>query len=231
MTIIITGASRGIGFELVKAFISDPTNLVFAISRSIEYTKKLARAGELPKNLVPIAMDLREEKTIEKLIPEIRNYTDRVDILINNAGAVLRKKMEVCTPEEFDHLFSINVKAPFFLMQALLPLFHSGTHIVNISSMGGFQGSAKFGGLALYSASKGALSILTEALAEEWKKQGICVNCLALGAVQTEMLAEAFPGYQAPMKPSEMASFIHDFAIHAHRYINGKVIPVSLSTP
>jgi len=85
--------------------------------------------------------------------------------------------------------------------------------------------------MSLYSASKGALAILTESLAEELKEQNIRVNALALGAVQTEMLEEAFPGYQAAVTAEEMADFITDFALKAHSYINGKIIPVSLSTP
>jgi NAD(P)-dependent dehydrogenase (short-subunit alcohol dehydrogenase family) len=105
------------------------------------------------------------------------------------------------------------------------------SHIVNISSMGGFQGSMKFAGLAAYSTSKAALCCFTELFAEEYKETNIRMNCLCLGAVQTEMLAEAFPGYNAPIQPKEMAKFIVDFAENASRFINGKIIPVSLSTP
>jgi len=83
----------------------------------------------------------------------------------------------------------------------------------------------------LYAASKGALAILTECMAEELKGRNIKANCLALGAVQTEMLAEAFPGYEAPVKPNEMASFIKNFALNGHHVYNGKILPVSLSTP
>jgi NAD(P)-dependent dehydrogenase (short-subunit alcohol dehydrogenase family) len=97
--------------------------------------------------------------------------------------------------------------------------------------MGGFQGSAKFKGLSLYSASKGALAILTECMAEEFKEKNINVNCLALGSVQTEMLAKAFPGYKAQSSPAEMAEFIANFALNAYKQINGKIIPVSASTP
>ena len=97
--------------------------------------------------------------------------------------------------------------------------------------MGGYQGSSKFPGLSLYSASKGALSILSECMAEELGEKGIKVNCLALGAAQTEMLEKAFPGYQAPLSANEMAEFISDFAINGHRYFNGKILPISVSTP
>jgi NAD(P)-dependent dehydrogenase (short-subunit alcohol dehydrogenase family) len=83
----------------------------------------------------------------------------------------------------------------------------------------------------LYSASKGAVAVLTEAMAEEFKEKQIRVNCLAYGAVQTEMLAEAFPGYKAPLLPDDMAAFVSDFALNGHHFFNGKILPVSLSTP
>jgi NAD(P)-dependent dehydrogenase (short-subunit alcohol dehydrogenase family) len=97
--------------------------------------------------------------------------------------------------------------------------------------MGGIQGSAKFPGLSLYSAAKGAVAVLTEAMAEELKERGISVNCLAFGAVQTEMLARAFPGYQAPINPDQIANFVADFCINGQKYFNGKILPVSISTP
>jgi len=139
--------------------------------------------------------------------------------------------MEEITDHDFERVFNVNVKSVFVLIQSLLPLFNRDAHIVNISSMGGFQGSAKFPGLSIYSASKGALAVLSECLAEEFKERNIKVNCLALGAVQTEMLANAFPGYQAPVIARDMAKFISDFAMNGHRFFNGKVIPVSIATP
>jgi NAD(P)-dependent dehydrogenase (short-subunit alcohol dehydrogenase family) len=117
-------------------------------------------------------------------------------------------------------------------IQSLLPKLNpAGSHIVNISSMGGFQGSMKFAGLAAYSTSKAALCSFTELFAEEFKGSGIAMNCLCLGAVQTEMLEEAFPGYKAPLTPDQMATFIEEFSLSAHQYMNGKIIPVSLTNP
>jgi NAD(P)-dependent dehydrogenase (short-subunit alcohol dehydrogenase family) len=97
--------------------------------------------------------------------------------------------------------------------------------------MGGYQGSMKFPGLALYSASKGALAVMSECLAEEFKETGIKVNCLALGAAQTEMLKEAFPNYQPPLSAEEMASFVCDFALRGQSFFNGKILPVALTDP
>lgn len=224
--IIITGAGKGIGFELAKYFAGLNDYRVIGLSRNIDQLKTLQA-----KNLISVSVDLAApdaSKTINELI-ELHSL--KPGILINNAGLLINKPFVQLQPEDFDRLFATNVKAAFILTQQLMPHFRPNAHIVNIGSMGGFQGSAKFAGLSLYSASKGALSILSECLAEELKDTGIAVNCLALGAAQTEMLQQAFPGYKAPVTASEMASFIAEFAINGNRYFNGKILPVSLSTP
>lgn len=97
--------------------------------------------------------------------------------------------------------------------------------------MGGVMGSVKFDGLSLYAATKGAVSILTESLAAEFAQQGVAVNALAFGAVDTDMLRTAFPNYKAPVTATEMGSFVADFALKGHKFFNGKVLPVSSSTP
>src|SRR5690606_6585855 len=117
------------------------------------------------------------------------------------------------------------------MIQHLFPLMVTGSHIVNIGSMGGFQGSVKFPGLAAYSASKAALHTLTECLALEFADRAIKINCLALGSAQTEMLAKAFPQYESPVSASEMGAYIAHFALTGHRFFNGKVLPVAVSTP
>jgi NAD(P)-dependent dehydrogenase (short-subunit alcohol dehydrogenase family) len=106
-----------------------------------------------------------------------------------------------------------------------------GSHIVNISSMGGFQGSSKYRGLSYYSASKAAIGCLTECLAIEFSEAGIKVNCLAIGAVQTEMFEEAFPGLKAPVSASEMGRYVSEFALNGHKFFNGKILPVAISNP
>jgi len=117
------------------------------------------------------------------------------------------------------------------MIQHIVPFMHEGSHIVNISSMGGFQGSMKFPGLSAYSTSKGALAILTECLAEEFKERGIKVNCLALGSSQTEMFEAAFPGMEAGTLAFEMGRYIAEFAQNGHKYFNGKILPVANTTP
>lgn len=234
MNIVITGASRGIGYELVKVFAKSPDNKVFALARSEENLKKLE--GEIQKSKLkgsfyPFAFDLMSGNIESDLIPEIENIFEKVDVLINNAGSLVNKPFENLTDKDFDDIFGVNVKAAFRLTRELLPFFSENAHVINISSMGGVQGSSKFPGLSLYSASKAAVAVLAECLAEEFIERNVKVNALAIGAVQTEMLEEAFPGYKAPMTPLEMATFIADFAQNGHKYFNGKILPVSVSTP
>jgi len=235
MNIVITGASRGIGYELAKVFIAHESNHVVALSRNIKKLEKLAEesSGIKAKNshLDILGFDLLRGDYQKVLVPFIQDRLWIIDILINNAGFLVNKDFQQLTGDDFDRMFNTNVKSVFRLTQELLLSFSGRAHIVNISSMGGVQGSAKFKGLSLYSASKGALNVLTECLAEELKDLHISVNALALGAVQTEMLTEAFPGYDAPLQPDEIAEFIMDFAVNGHRFFNGKILPVSVSTP
>lgn len=225
--IIITGSGRGIGLELVKIFIEKGWR-VLALSRNIE---KLVELQKKNQHLFPISIDISKAGFEKQLVQYVETNQFKPIVVINNAGLLAAKPALELTESDFDALFAVNVKAPFFLLKAIYPILQSGSHVVNIGSMGGYQGSVKFSGLSLYSASKGALAVLTECLAEEWSSSGIKVNCLALGAAQTEMLAEAFPGYKAPVSAAEMAGFITEFAINGHHFINGKILPVSVSTP
>jgi 3-oxoacyl-[acyl-carrier protein] reductase len=232
MLIIITGASKGIGFEMVKLLSKRANTLVIAISRNTESLDKLIEKKNA-HSILPVKADITNPLHLKKILKTVSSLKLKVDILINNAGHIVNKPFERISLAELQSVYSTNVLAPFMLIQTLLPAMNPKrrAHILNISSMGGFQGSSKFPGLSAYSSSKSALSGLTECLAEEFKNRNISVNCLALGAVQTEMLGKAFPGYKAPLGPAEMAEFISDFAINGQRYFNGKILPVSLSNP
>ena len=232
MVILITGTSRGIGFELVKKCSQNKNNLIIALSRHIQPVEKLVKENEL-FNVLPITMDINIATHHKKLLQIIKKLELKVDVLINNAGQILNKPFEKTTAAELQAVYQTNLFAPFLLVQTLLPVMQSSpkSHVVNISSMGGFQGSAKFPGLSVYSSSKAALASLTECLAEELKTKNIAVNCLAIGAVQTDMLGKAFPGYKAPLKAKDMADYIYEFASKGHKLYNGKILPVSSSTP
>ena len=227
MNIVITGASRGIGFELVKQFLNTG-HTVFCLTRNLEPLKAIAH-----ENLKSISTDLTSQDSMNAAVAFIKNEVTHIDCIINNAGSLVNKPYEAISYSELQKVYQVNVFAPYYLTQQLLSVLgkEKKSHVVNISSMGGFQGSAKFPGLSAYSSSKAAIAGLTECLAEELKDKNISVNCLAIGAVQTEMLAEAFPGYQAPLSPTQMAEYIFEFATKGHQYYNGKILPVSSTTP
>lgn len=223
--VIITGTSRGIGYELVKLF-ANAGHKVLALSRNPQPTNDLHLDG-----VTSVAFDLTKPESFIWVEDYIQTNWEKVDILINNAGALINKPFSETTLSDFEKVYKTNVFGVAELTRVVVPFMKKKGHVVNISSMGGVQGSTKFAGLAAYSSSKGAVITLTELLAEEYKKTGPSFNVLALGAVQTEMLAEAFPGYQAPTTALEMANYIFDFALNGHKLYNGKLLQVSSSTP
>lgn len=235
MNIVITGASKGIGFEIAKHIAAENDHTIVAIARSEENLKSLKNAclhENFKSKVIPIQFDLGVLNGIETLlVKQILSHISTVDILINNAGTLINKPFEDTSLEDIQETVSTNYLAPSLLIKALIPHFTSRAHIVNISSMGGFQGRSKYSGLSTYSSSKGAIAILTECLAEEYKASGIHFNCLALGSVNTEMFKTAFPNQTAALEPSEMGKFIADFALNHGKYFNGKIIPVSSTTP
>jgi len=228
MNIVITGCSRGIGLELVKLF-SQKHN-VYCLSRNIgpieKYKNEVGDSGKI--NF--LQFDFESFNTVE--LESFLTIDNGIDVLINNAGYLVNDAFSQISESNLRKMYEVNLLGPFRLIQIVIPLLRkNNSHVINIGSMGGVQGSVKFPGLSAYSSSKGGMSILTECLAEEYKESNIKFNCLALGAVQTEMLSEAFPGYKASVSAKEMAQYIYDFASNGSKFINGKVISVSNSTP
>ena len=225
--VLIIGASKGIGAELVSLFAKDSSIQVIALARTIEEQN----TWKYFKNVQVHNFDLCSDNLVSDLQQIIANYS-KIDFLINNAGYLVNKPFLSLTREEIEISYKVNVLGVMTSLQTILPkMLDNGGHVVNISSMGAFQGSVKFPGLSTYSSSKAALTNLTEMLAEEFKDTKLKFNCLCLGAVQTEMLAKAFPGYEAPVSSLEMAEYISDITLKKWKWINGKIIPVSLSTP
>lgn len=222
--IIITGTSRGIGFELALQFASAGHH-VLAISR-----KTPIELIENP-NITCLSIDISNPEDLIQVENFINRTWKKVDVLIHNAGLLVNKTFESLSFSDFEQVYKVNVFAVAELTRICIPFMKKGSHVVTISSMGGIQGSMKFAGLAAYSSSKGAVITLSELLAEEYKEQGIAFNVLALGAVNTEMLQEAFPGYEAPLSAKEMADYMFNFALTGNKYYNGKVLQVSSSTP
>ncbi len=223
--VIITGTSRGIGYELVALFADKGYN-VLALSRN-----EVPVSGLGISNCTCFPCDITSTADLKKVASFLKSNWKKVDILINNSGYLVNKPFEKLKMEDFQASYEVNVFGAAALTQIALPYMNKDGHVVNISSMGGIQGSMKFPGLAAYSSSKGAIITLTEVLAEEYKETGPAFNALALGAVQTEMLEEVFPGYQAPLSALEMAQYIMDFSLLGNQYYNGKTLQVSASTP
>lgn len=223
--IIITGTSRGIGLELVKLFAA-AGHSVLALSRNETPVTQLKL-----QNCTAFSCDITLEEDIQKVSQFVKEHWKQVDVLINNSGFLVNKPFSEISLQDFKYSYEVNVFGVAAITQAVLPFMNKNGHVVNISSMGGIQGSMKFPGLSSYSSSKGAVITLTELLAEEYKETGPSFNVLALGAVQTEMLEEAFPGYEAPLTAVEMAEYIMQFSLTGHKMYNGKILQVSSSTP
>lgn len=223
--IIITGTSRGIGFELAKIF-AENGHQVLAISRNIKPLEIINH-----KNISLLSVDLSLDTDIDKVTHFVTENWKKVDVLINNAGKLINKPFTDLTSDDFLEVYKVNVFGVATLTKNMIPFLQKGSHVVTVSSMGGVQGSMKFPGLAAYSSAKGAVITLSELLAEEYKEQQIAFNVLALGAVQTEMLQEAFPDFKAPLSAAEMANYIYDFSLTGNKFYNGKVLQVSSTTP
>jgi NAD(P)-dependent dehydrogenase (short-subunit alcohol dehydrogenase family) len=234
MNIVITGASSGVGYHTVLELSQDVSHNIIALARTKD---KLRHLHDVATSLSPQCslfttdFDIIHGDYAEELLPLIKSSAGTVDVLINNAGTLVNKPFEETSQLDFVEMIQSNLLGHVKMIQNLLPLMSNGSHIVNIGSMGGYQGSVKFAGLAAYSASKAALHTLTECLAIELADKKIKVNCLALGSAQTEMLEAAFPGYKSPVKATDMGRFVADFAVTGHKFFNGKVLPVSVTAP
>jgi NAD(P)-dependent dehydrogenase (short-subunit alcohol dehydrogenase family) len=222
--IIISGTSRGIGYALALQF-ANAGHQVLALSR------KIPEALAAHKNIKCLSVDLSDESQLNSVTNFIGSDWKQIDAVIHNAGSLINKPFGELTQADFEYVYKVNVFGVANLTRICIPFLAKGSHVVTISSMGGIQGSLKFPGLAAYSSSKGAVITLSELLAEEYKEQQIAFNVLALGAVQTEMLEEAFPGYQAPVSAQEMANYIYDFTLTGAKFFNGRVIQVTSSNP
>lgn len=229
MNVVITGTSRGIGHELLKGYLEDG-HQVYAITRSGQASTDLQRSHEGRYHHIPFHWQGSDE------LPDILFDSlepGGVDILINNAGVLHKESLMDVAAEDIREHYEVNVLYPLILSRTLIKrgVMGRGAHIINIGSMAGYQGASKYPGLGAYAMSKGALSILTELMVAEWGSKGISANCLCLGAVETEMFRDAFPGFEAGVKAFDMAKFIRHFATSARGIINGKVIPVSSTDP
>lgn len=223
---VITGASRGVGYATALALASKG-HKVLAIARDEKALNQLQEdADPLNGEVVISPGDILKFDS-----SWVTQHLPKVDILINNAGYLVNKPLKEITDEDLERSYQINVFAPFKIVRSLLGHFADDAHIINIGSVGGVNGTQKFTGLSAYSSSKAAMSCLSECWQAEFADTSLSFNSLALGSVQTEMLAAAFPGYQAQTSAEEMGAYIAEFALGSGRLIKGKTQLVSNSNP
>ncbi|HMN06597.1 MAG TPA: SDR family oxidoreductase [Flavobacteriales bacterium] len=230
--VVVTGASTGVGRATAMSLVQKHGCEVIAVARQAELLSTLAAECDGARGkLVPLTLDLLGPDAPELVAQAVQGR--RLHGLVNNAGLLIKRTWGEWTAGDVHRLYGLNAVVPLLLAQVLGPSLQGDPpgHVLNIGSMGGFQGSVKFPGLAAYSSSKAALANLTECMAEEWKDQRIHCNCVCLGAVDTAMLREAFPGYKAPVNPMEMGDWLAGFLLDGHKFFNGKVLPLATSTP
>ena len=231
MNIVISGGTSGIGKEVALCLARQKQNHLLVTGRNKGALEELS-AGAGNNNILTHQIDLEEFENYERsFLKFVAAHFLSIDILINNAGLLIVNDFMKSSSAEARKMIETNFIGPAALIRTLKPMMQKGSHVINISSMGGYQGSSKYTGLSYYSASKAALSNLSECLAEEFHESGIIVNCLALGSVGTGMLEKAFPGYKAPVTAAEMAEFISWFAVNGGKFFNGKVLPVAFNNP
>lgn len=227
--LIVTGASQGIGRATALELAGTHGCTVLAVARNADALRTLAQepAGQGRVEVLPL--DLSAEGAGARLAGVVGDIP--VAGLVLNHGLLLNKPFAAITRADLQAVYTANVFSAVEVVQALLPRLGPQSHIVTISSMGGFQGASKYPGLSAYSSSKAALACLSQCLAAEFGADGPKVNCLCLGAVDTAMLRAAFPGYTAPTTAAAMGAFVARFAVEGHRQFNGQVLPVASSNP
>ena len=231
-TIVISGGSSGIGRATVKQFLNaDEDCRVITFARRMEKLQGLTAelSDQQRERFKALRIDL-EHPEFSELVESVEQFGGKVDVLINNAGLLIVKPFDQLTRQDIQRSYQVNIMSVYELIQTLLPYMPSG-NILNISTMGGVRGSQKFSGLSAYSSSKSALLNLTELLAEEFSDRGIHVNAIALGAVDTPMLASAFPDFKTDVTPERVSEYIYQLTTSDYKLLNGKTIELTATTP
>jgi NAD(P)-dependent dehydrogenase (short-subunit alcohol dehydrogenase family) len=235
-TALVTGASRGIGRSSALALAQAGARVLIHYSRGEQEAEAVAQeirkaGGSADK----IGADLRLPNGPHDLAKRVREIVgERLDILVANAGVAKSATIEATTIEDFDNLFAVNVRAPFFLVQQLLPALVSGSSIVFVSSL---AARASVGTLPAYAATKGAVETLVTHFAALLGERGIRVNAVAPGVVQTDMSSftksDAGREYTLNMQalkriaqPDDIGGVVAFLASDAARWITGDTVHV-----
>jgi NAD(P)-dependent dehydrogenase (short-subunit alcohol dehydrogenase family) len=222
---IVTGASSGIGRATAEMLAARGARVV-VFARSAERLRELAARHE--ERMLAVAGDVADAKSVEKLFARCEARFGACDLLVNNAGMIDPKPLVATSPRDWDRMFAVNVRGAYLATRRALPSMlakRAGT-IVNVASISGVIGPEKFPGWVSYCASKGAMISMTEALAVEVKEQGVRVNCVSPGSVDTKMWDEASGGAPANMTAEEVAEVILFLASDASRPMNGQNVDV-----
>lgn len=182
---LVTGGSSGIGLAIASRFAQEGAHVFITGRRQSELEKARAVIGE---NVTTVRSDASDEADLDALYATIRAARGRLDILVANAGASEAQPLAEGTPQHFDRLFDLNVRATFFTVQKALPLLADGASIVLVASAMHSKGLPGFG---VYSATKAAVRSFARTWAAELKGRQIRVNSLSPGAVETPMLVNS----------------------------------------
>jgi 3-oxoacyl-[acyl-carrier protein] reductase len=186
---IVTGASNGIGRAIAERLAQDGTLVIVNYAKSADKAKAVVAGIEASGGVaVAIQADVSEVTEARRLVRETVQRFGRLDMLVNNAGIFVSKPLVDTTEEEYDRLFAVNAKGPYFLMQEAAKTIEAGGRIVNISTEGTHMG---FSGVTVYLGSKGALEQFTKGLAHELAPKGVTVNTVSPGYTDTAMLDQA----------------------------------------
>jgi 3-oxoacyl-[acyl-carrier protein] reductase len=235
-TALVTGASRGMGRATALALAEAGARVIVHYGRNADEAKavvdQIRAAGGRAE---AVAADLAAPNGPHALAAEVRNLTgNRLDILVSNAGISKAASIENITVKDFDDLFAVNVRAPYFLLQQLLPILSDGGSVVFVSSLGA---RAAVGTLAAYAATKGAINTLVKYFAAALGPRGIRVNAVAPGVIDTDMsnFTKTEDGRNAVMamqtlkrigQPDDVASVVAFLASNDSRWITGDTIAV-----
>ncbi|APR77694.1 3-oxoacyl-[acyl-carrier protein] reductase [Minicystis rosea] len=182
---VVTGGSSGIGLAIARRFVAEGAHVIITGRRAEELDRARAAIG---KNVTAVRGDVSDEADLDALYAAVRASHGRIDILVANAGANDMKPLAEATPEHFDRIFDVNVRATFFTVQKALPLLADGASIVLVASALHGKGLP---GYSVYSATKAAVRSFARTWAAELKGRKIRVNSLSPGGVETPFLVGA----------------------------------------
>ncbi|KWV31126.1 glucose 1-dehydrogenase [Micromonospora rifamycinica] len=240
-TVLVTGGSRGIGLMIARGFVRAGADVIIS-SRKADVCAAVAEELSAEGRCTAIPADLSDDAGAAGLAAAVRERYDRLDVLVNNAGATWGAPLEAYPDAAFDKLWAVNVKAVFRLTTALLPLLRAAAgdddpaRVINIGSIDGLRVPTME--VYAYSATKAAVHMLTRSLAHQLADERITVNAIAPGPFESRMMAFALDDpasraaieQQVPLgrigRPDDMAGTAIYLASRAGAYLTGAVIPV-----